>query len=445
MSKKNIGLFNASLIAAILAASGCRNGMTAPTTPAVSMQPSAASPARQSGKARDVIDGRYIVVFRDGPGDVDALARELSTRAKGQLRHTFRNGITGFAAAMTAEAAFEVSNDPRVAYVEQDAVVALEVDAGTEETAAPTAPGPKLEPRRSVKSWASWNTTSTVTSLTERNAYWNLDRIDQSAGGLDNSYTYNATGAGVNVYIIDSGIRVTHREFGGRATADFSEFDDGHDADGCYWHGTHVAGIVGGALYGAAKNVNLHSVRAFDCGGSSSTSELLIAIEWVMTNGVRPTVMNMSFRDDLSAAMNDAISRAFQSGIVIVAAAGNSASDACDSSPQSAPEVITVAASDDLDNLAPYSNFGSCVDIIAPGQAKSAFNVDDVTVVDANGTSMAAPLVAGAAAMYLEIHPGATPAMVSAALIARASADLIANVPKGTPNLLLRIPYGSVK
>lgn len=448
MSNESARIFRSSLVVAVVAAlSACQDAVAPPMATASSMQSPTVSFSQQSGKGRQVIDGQYIVVFKDGSSDVDALAQKLNGKAKGKLKHTFKKGIKGFAGAMTAEAAAELSKDPGVAYVEQDAVISLDEDTQPETLGVSSllAAAPKSAPQSAPKptgpkSSGSGSTTSTLGPWTETNAFWNLDRIDQLDANLDKKYIYNATGAGVNVYIIDSGIRITHVEFGGRATADFSTINDGHDADGCYWHGTHVAGIVGGTVYGAAKAVRLHSVRAFDCNGSGSTSDLLIAIEWVISNAVRPAVTNMSFTDGLSAAMNDAVARAVASGIVMVTAAGNSTADACGSSPQSAPEAITVAASDIYDNLAYYSDFGSCVDIMAPGGATSAWSIDDKSVIARNGTSMAAPLVAGAAAMYLQMNPSATPAMVASALISRASAQMLGNVPPGTPNLLLRIP-----
>jgi subtilisin family serine protease len=430
------------VVAAVAAISACQDGVVAPMDPGSIMQSSSVAFSKQSGEARRVIDGQYIVVFKDGTGDIGALAQKLSGKAKGKLKHTFRNGIKGFAGAMTAEAAAALSNDPSVAYVEQDAVITL--DAGTsqepEVSALLSGASTVAAKPKGGHSSGSAGTTSTTGPWTEKNVLWNLDRIDQADPKLNKAYIYSATGAGVNVYIIDSGIRITHAEFGGRATADFSTFDDGHDTDGCYWHGTHVAGIVGGTVYGAAKSVRLHSVRAFDCNGSGTTSDLLMAIEWVISNAVKPAVTNMSFTDGYSDAMNDAAARASASGIVMVAAAGNSTADACGMSPQSAPETITVAASDANDKLAYYSNFGSCVDILAPGSGTSAWSVDDKSVVSHTGTSMASPLVAGAAAMYLQLNPDATPAMVTAALINRATAQMLGNLQPGTPNVLLRIP-----
>jgi subtilisin family serine protease len=444
MSNKSARILRASLVVAVVAAVSACQDAVAPLAPASSMQSPTVSFSKQNGKGRQLIDGQYIVVFKDGSGDVDALTQRLNGKAKGKVKHAFKNGIKGFAGAMTAEAAAVLSKDPSVAYVEQDAVVSLdeETPATTDDVSALLTSSASIpsQTNNGKKSRIDPASGSTVGPWTEKNVFWNLDRIDQLDAKFNGTYIYNATGSGVNVYIIDSGIRLTHAEFDGRATSDFSTINDGHDTDGCLWHGTHVAGTVGGTVYGVAKAVRLHSVRAFDCAGNGSTSDILTAIEWVITNAVRPAVTNMSFTDDLSPVMNDAIARAVASGIVMVAAAGNHTVDACGASPASAPEAITVAASGMQDYLAAYSNFGSCIDIIAPGDAMSAYSIDDTSIIAAAGTSMAAPQVAGAAAMYLQMNPAATPAMVEAALMNRASAGRFSYLPPATVNLLLRIP-----
>jgi serine protease len=241
------------------------------------------------------------------------------------------------------------------------------------------------------------------------------------------------------VYIIDTGIRRTHAEFGGRVTPAFSAIADGFGADGCHWHGTHVAGTIGGLTVGVAKAVNLYSVRVLDCNGDGTTSDVISGIDWVTANHVSPAVANMSVSGDLSPALNAAISASITSGVTFVVAAGNSAADACNYSPGSVSAAITVGATDWLDRQAYYSNFGSCLDLYAPGSAiTSATNTDDTSLMQASGTSMASPHVAGTAALYLQANPSASPSTVAQAIISNASLKMISGLSRTSPNRLLR-------
>jgi subtilisin family serine protease len=276
------------------------------------------------------------------------------------------------------------------------------------------------------------------TTITQGGADWGLDRMDQRALPLNGTYTYKADGSGVTVYIIDTGINFTHSEFGGRASAGVDEITAGGNAADCNGHGTHVAGTVGGSTYGVAKNVRLVAIRVLDCSGSGTTSGVIAGIDWVTANRTLPAAANMSLGGDFSQALNDAVARSVAAGVVYAVAAGNSAVDACATSPASAPDAITVGATDANDAFASFSNYGTCVKINAPGVGiTSAWIGSNAATATASGTSMAAPHVAGAAAAYLQKNPGATPAQVRAALTGAATSSVIQSIGAGTVNLLV--------
>jgi subtilisin family serine protease len=264
--------------------------------------------------------------------------------------------------------------------------------------------------------------------------------VDQRTLPLSASYTWGTSGTGVHIYIIDTGIRTTHQDFGGRATWAFSSVKgkDGTLNTDCNGHGTHVAGTVGGTRFGVAKEVQLYAVRVLDCSGSGTWSGVIAGIDWVTANHRSPAVVNMSLGGSYTQALNDAVAGSIASGVVYAVAAGNSTTDACTFSPASTPTALTVGATTKLDGQASYSNFGSCVDLYAPGTfILSAYNRSDTDAVYLSGTSMAAPHVAGAAALYLETHPSASPAEVTATLLGAATPNVVAGVPAGSPNLLL--------
>jgi subtilisin family serine protease len=215
--------------------------------------------------------------------------------------------------------------------------------------------------------------------------------------------------------------------------------NDGYGATGCNWHGTHVAGTVGGKTAGVAKKVRLHSVRVLDCNASGEVSGAVAGIDWVIANRISPAVINLSIQTAGVGVLTDAVERAVAAGITVVVAAGNSGDNACNYSPSNAPNAITVGSLSLDDGFNVYSNFGSCIDIAAPGQwIASASYADDVSFQYGTGTSMAAPHVAGAAALYLESNPTALPASVTSAILAKAMVGLMPTVPAGTPNLVLR-------
>ncbi len=387
--------------AALLAAAACADPSRGPTAP------TAAPDAAKETTRADAIPGDYIVVYRDGVGDPEAAtSAKLAARAERKAaraaarapKHVYRHALKGFAAELDAEDVAAFRADPEVAYVEQDVMM------------YPTA--------------------------TQTGAVYGLDRIDQRALPLSGSYTYGGAGAGVRVYIIDSGIRTAHAEFSGRASNPFDA--TGGNGQDCNGHGTHVAGTVGGETYGVAKDALLRGVRVFGCSGGSPNSTIIAGIDWVAANHIKPAVANLSLGGGFSQSTNDAVTRLANAGVFVAVAAGNENQNACNVSPASAPVVATVAASTSSDAKASYSNFGSCVDLYAPGSAvRSAWYTSNTATNTISGTSMASPHVAGVAALYKSVGGDASQATINAWLVNNATTNVVTGNPAGTPNRLL--------
>jgi subtilisin family serine protease len=368
-----------------------------------------ATPAVAEGEilgaaSANAVKDSYIVEFNDGAvrsQSVQSLAGSLASKHHATVKATYQHAVHGFAASMSEADARKLAADPAVLRVQQDAVV-------------------------SVKS-AQFNPPS-----------WGLDRIDQRNQPMFNSYTYPNVASNVRAYVIDTGIRTTHQDFGGRATWG-ANFVDGNNSD-CDGHGTHVAGTIGGSLVGVAKGVSLTAVKVLDCLGSGLVSGIVSGVDWVTNDHVSgPAVANLSLGVQGSEpTLENAIRNSIADGITYTIASGNSNTSACDFSPARVGEAITVNATDRSDARASFSNFGPCSDIFAPGtDILSTWNNADNGAATDSGTSMSAPHVAGAAALVLSANPTLTPQQVADSLYNSSAPGMVQNAGSGTPNRML--------
>jgi serine protease len=359
-----------------------------------------------SPDAKKSIPGQYIVVFKDGQRlsqnartqFVSDKAAQFSVDMGAKILHQYDASLAGVAIEVDAEYLGKLLADPQVAYVEEDTVQSL-------------------------------------IAVQNNPPSWGIDRIDERTLPLDNRYESELTGAGVNAYIIDTGLDLDHPNFTGRASLGVDVINDGRNGNDCNGHGTHVGGTTGSESFGVAKDANVFAVRVFGCGNTTSTSNILAGMDWVIDNAVRPAVANMSLGGPASATQDALVQDMVNAGIVTVVAAGNSNADACGFSPARAPNAITVGSTTINDARSGFSNFGSCVDLFGPGSAITSTWLNGGTNT-ISGTSMASPHVAGVAALELQRNPNATVAQVTNSIIANATTGQISDT-RGTVNRLL--------
>nr|WP_221471273.1 S8 family peptidase [Amycolatopsis umgeniensis] len=389
-------------------------------TAAVATFGAGAANADQQGEIRgagaaNAVGGSYIVVLKptavgQGVAAASEITANVASKAQGltgqygtTLSRTFGSALNGFSIKADEAAAKRLAADPQVAYVVQ-------------------------------------NKTFKISETQDNPPSWGLDRVDQADLPLDQKYTYPTKADNVTAYVIDTGVRGSHKDFGDRATGgkDFVDNDDTPNDE--HGHGTHVAGTIGGTDHGLAKGVKIVGVRVLDANGSGTTEGVVAGVDWVAANAKGPSVANMSLGGGADDALDESVKGAIAKGVTFALAAGNESSDAGTTSPARVKEAITVAASDKTDKQASFSNYGSVVDLYAPGvDITSSWGTGDDATNTISGTSMASPHVAGAAALYLSAHPDATPAQVAEGLVAAAADGKISNPTGGTANKLLQV------
>ncbi|MDI9886679.1 S8 family peptidase [Streptomyces sp. HNM0645] len=387
------------LTAAITAVAAAA-GVTVLNTSFAGAAPVPAEGRIYGANAEGAVAGSYIVLL-DEKTDKKKLAEEYG----GSLQRNYSSAVNGFSASGLSETeAKRLAADPAVDKVVQ-------------------------------------NKKFTVNATQDNPPSWGLDRVDQAETAGDSKYTYpDSAGEGVTAYVIDTGVRITHKDFEGRASHGFDAIDNDETADDGNGHGTHVAGTIAGASHGVAKKAKIVAVRVLDDSGSGTTEQVVAGIDWVTKNHQGPSVANMSLGGGADPALDEAVQKAIAAGITFGVAAGNESSDAGQGSPSRVEEAITVASSTKDDEQSDFSNFGAVVDLYAPGSdITSAWNDSDEGTKTISGTSMATPHVVGAAAVYLAAHQDATPDQVAKALTDGATPDKIGNPSEGTPNKLLKV------
>jgi serine protease len=359
------------------------------------------------------VPGQYIVVLKDDAAalnteasalsrlpSVAAVAAQLASRHGARMQRSFSHTLRGFVVQADDRALEKLVLDPSVAYVEEDGIVEI--------------------------------------SATQSGATWGLDRVDQRDLPLNSTYVYNTTASNVNAYIVDTGVLGSHTQFSGRMIGGYTAISDGNGTNDCNGHGTHVAGTVAGTTHGIAKGAKISPIRVLGCNGSGTNSGVIAGMDWVAANHVKPAVANMSLGGGASTATDDAVARMTAAGVTVVVAAGNDNSNACNYSPARAPSAITVGSTTNTDARSSFSNFGSCLDIFAPGSnITSAWYTGTTATNTISGTSMASPHVAGVAALYLANNPTATPSQVTAAIINGSTPNKVTSPGTGSPNRLL--------
>jgi hypothetical protein len=375
----------------------------AQSSPGIPDSPKSRAKFRKVRPERRVPD-QYIVVLRQDVADVEGRTDALVAQHGGDRRELpiFRRALKGFAVRMPEGLARRMAMDPQVAFIEEDQIVHA--------------------------------------STTQSGATRGLDRIDQRSLPLNGTYVYNFTGSGVRVYILDTGIRASHSQFGGRVVSGFTAIKDGRGTTDCNGHGTHVAGTVAGSTYGVAKSVTLVPVRVLGCNGSGTASGVIAGVDFVTSNHTagRPAVANMSLGGSISTALDTAVNNSINDGVTYAVSAGNENLNACNASPARVANAITVASSNTSDARSSFSNWGTCVDLFAPGSSiTSAWYTSSTATQTISGTSMATAHLSGVAALYLQSNPGAAPATLWATIRGGTTLNKITNRGTATPNRLL--------